>query len=358
MVHPVMWYLGGGESLCCETMKVLLSLGHEINLLSESFDVKGTETFLGFEGLFSRVRLLTYRNTGNTAPLGSYSHVQSHIRRQQSALDRTQGDSIGFYDLIFSSQDPAYIPDWDLPVIQWGYFPRSFPNKLGRATFRTLRDLPLRLYYQRKIARIGLVFAISEYSKVNFDRHWRRPSVLVYPPNRMVKPGPKRNLVITAGRAVPEKRLHLLWEAARMRPQFEFLLLAIRDSHFADYSELLSNERPSNGRIIFNAPKELYYRLLGEAKVYIHLMENERFGITIVEAMSSSCVPIVHDSGAPREIVDDKSGFRWRQITDLPDLIDRAMKIAPSDAASRRAADFNEESFAKRLSSAFAGLRV
>ena len=181
---------------------------------------------------------------------------------------------------------------------------------------------------------------------------------MVYPPSRMVRPGPKRNLIVTAGRAVPEKRLHLFWKAARMRPQYEFLILAIRDSYFADYSELLSEERPSNGRIIFNAPKETYYRLLSEAKVYIHLMENERFGITIVEAMSTSCVPIVHDSGAPREIVDNKSGFRWREIEDLPDIIDQAIKVAPSEAARLRATDFSNESFEKRLSSVFAGLRV
>ncbi len=143
-----------------------------------------------------------------------------------------------------------------------------------------------------------------------------------------------------------------------MRPQYEFLILAIRDAYFADYAQRLSNECPSNGRVIFNAPKETYYRLLGEAKVYIHLMENERFGITIVEAMSSFCVPIVHDSGAPREIVDSKSGFLWHQVEDLPALVDQAMRVAPSEVASRRAEDFNEQAFEKRLSSIFGGLRA
>jgi glycosyltransferase involved in cell wall biosynthesis len=358
MVHPVMWYLGGGESLCCETMKVLVNLGHEISLLSEMFDTKKVETFLGFEGLFARVKLLTYPSTGNKGPLGSYSHILSHTSSQGSILKASRRNSSRPYDLIFSSQEPAYIPDWNLPVIQWGYFPRAFPNKLGRGLFRTIRDLPLRKYYQRKVSRIGLVLAISEYSRLNFDRQWKRPSVLVYPPSRMVKPGSKTNLVVTAGRAVPDKRLHLLWKVARMRPQYDFLIMAIRDPQFADYSEFLANERPPNGKIIFNAPKETYYRLLGEAKVYIHLMENERFGITIVEAMSSFAVPIVHDSGAPTEIVDDQSGFRWRKIEDLPDIIDQAMKVAPSTAANRRAADFSDQSFGKRLSSIFGELRI
>jgi glycosyltransferase involved in cell wall biosynthesis len=358
MVHPVMWYLGGGESLCCETMNVLASLGHNLTLLSEPFDSKKTESFLGFEGLFSRINLLTYRLTRNKKPLGSYSHILSHTRGQRLALKSKNQVSKDDYDLIFSSQDPAYIPDLNLPVVQWGYFPRTFPNSIGRGLFRTVRDIPLRMYYQRKIGRIGLVLAISEYSKTNFDREWNRPSMLVYPPSRMVRPGSKRNLIVTAGRAVPEKRLHLLWNVARMRPQYDFFMMAIKDAYFVNYSQRLSDERPSNGRIIFNATKEMYYRNLSEAKVYVHLMENERFGITIVEAMSASCVPIVHDSGAPREIVDSTNGFRWRQIEDLPEIIDQAIRMAPSEAASQRASHFSDESFEKRLSSIFAGLRL
>ena len=47
---------------------------------------------------------------------------------------------------------------------------------------------------------------------------------------------------------------------------------------------------------------------------YIHCAENEHFGITIVEAMAAGCVPIVHDSGGPREIVTNDVGFRWRSL--------------------------------------------
>jgi len=85
-------------------------------------------------------------------------------------------------------------------------------------------------------------------------------------------------------------------------------------------------------------------------------MEKEPFGITVVEAMSASCVPVVHDSGGPREIVNDRVGFRWQSIDDVPDLVDKAMSIAPSDAAKRRAEDFNYEVFEKRFSSIFSTL--
>jgi glycosyltransferase involved in cell wall biosynthesis len=358
VVHPVLTYLGGGESLCLETIRVLLSHGHEITLLSEAFNLNTTEKFLGFNGLFTNIDPLLYPSTHNMSPLGSYSHIMAHLRGQRGALDLAKRDSRRPFDVLFSTQDPAYIPDLRLPVIQWGYFPHIFSRRTGRALHRTIRDLPLRVHYRRKVRRIGLVVAFSEYSKQYLDKEWKRPSVLVYPPCNMVKAGQKRDLVITAGRAVPAKRFHLLWQIARLRPQYQFLIMAVRDPHFEEYASNLAHECPDNGKIVFDAPKEAYYRFLGEAKVYVHLMESELFGITIVEAMSSSCVPIVHDSGAPREIVDSRTGFRWRQLGDLPTLIDEAIAKAPSVAASMRAEEFSRETFDKKLSSVLSGLRV
>lgn len=113
----------------------------------------------------------------------------------------------------------------------------------------------------------------------------------------------------------------------------------------------------SNGRTIHNASRETYQKLLGEAKVYLHLMEGERFGITIVEAMSASCLPAVHDSGAPKEIVDSETGFLWQRIEGIPAIIDEAIERSPSAAARSRAQDFSVERFEKRLSSIFSELQ-
>ncbi len=361
IVHPVMGLLGGGERLCCETIRALLSSGHQVTMLSEAFDPAKVESFFGYSGLFENVMLWLYPSRNNLGELGTTSHLLHHIRSQSRILKRV-GNSHGIgTDLMFSTQDVGYIPDLSLPVIQWGYFPRMFPRSLRNrspgAFARTIRYLPLRKYYDHKIARIGLVLAISQYSKWHLDKEWRRPTTLVYPACNMIAPGVKRDVVVTVARAVPVKRLELFWEVARRCPEYEFMMLLTQDPTFVDYSMSLARGAPANGTTIFNPVRELYHRILGEAKVYLHMMEREHFGITVVEAMSASCVPIVHDSGGPKEIVGGQVGFRWRNVRDIPSMIREAMKLSPSEAARKRAEHFNRERFDEALSKIFVELK-
>jgi glycosyltransferase involved in cell wall biosynthesis len=361
IVHPVMAFLGGAERLCCETIRSLLACGHEVTVLSETFDPSKVETFFGYEGLFEKTTLALYPSMNRIGRLGAASHLIHHLRCQKRVLKQLGSGKQLPFKLIFSTQDAGYIPDVGLPVIQWGYFPRLFPKPFhGHSPCnlaRALRWLPLRLHYVQKISRIGLVLAISQYSKSHLDDEWKRPSVIAYPPCNMVNRGVKRDLVVTVGRAVPVKRLELFWKVARLRPEYEFLMILTRDLSNLEYSMSLSKDSPPNGRTIFNPSKEIYHTLLGEAKVYLHLMEGEHFGISVVEAMSAWCVPVVHDSGGPKEIIAE-SGFRWQRIEDIPEMIDEAMRKAPSAIARSRAEEFSVPKFELRLSSIFSRLQA
>jgi glycosyltransferase involved in cell wall biosynthesis len=356
-----MAFLGGAERLCCETIHSLLAWGHQVTVLSETFDPSKIEAFFGHEGLFEKTTLALYPPMNRTKKLGTASHLMHHLRGQKRILRELGSGRELPFDLIFSTQDAGYIPDISLPVIQWGYFPRLFPKLLQshspRVLVRGLRWFPLRLHYAGKISRIGLVLAISQYSKSYLDSEWKRPSTMVYPPCNMVDRGAKRNLVVTVARAVPVKRLELFWEVARLRPQYEFLMILTRDPNYLEYSMRLSKDSPPNGGTIFNPSKDTYHKLLGKAKVYLHLMEGEHFGISLVEAMSAWCVPVVHDSGGPKEIVAE-SGFRWQSIEDVPDMIDEAIRSSPSASARSRAEDFSVSKFQTRLSSVFSTLQA
>jgi glycosyltransferase involved in cell wall biosynthesis len=352
-----MRFLGGGERLCCDTIRVLESLGHEVTLLSETFDSRKVEDFFGFESIFEKIKLLPYPMRPGPNLLGTYSHLIHHIRAQKFVLKKTQSARHPF-DLLFSTQDPGYIPDMRSPIIQWGYIPKPFPHRFSRSLTGAIQNLPLRLHYEERIERIGLVLAISGYSKWHLDNEWRRPSLLAYPACNMVELGKKKNLVVTAGRAAPEKNLDVFWRVARFCPGHEFLMLLTTEPYGDAYLSKLTKDCPSNGRIILNPPKEMYHRALGEARAYLHLMQGEHFGITIVEAMSAGCVPIVHDSGGPREIVDEKVGFRWQTEEQIPSMIYAAMKNSPSAIARERAQLFSRSKFDERIASIFSELRV
>jgi len=349
-----MKYMGGGERLCCETIRTLLSRGDEVTLLSEAFDPREIEDYFGYHGLFDQVRMSLYPSEESRGDLGTTSHIIHHLKGQKRFLKETKTSRSSF-ELLFSTQDPSYFPDLSIPVVQWGYIPRPFPklsrSRSPRAIAYSLRRTPLRLFYERKVARIGLVLAISQYAKEHLDKEWRRPSAVVYPACNMVNARPKRNLVATVARAVPIKRLDLFWKVAAARPQLDFIMVLTRDQAHLDYANRLVQTAPSNGKVVFNASTEQYHGILGEAKAYLHFMEDEHFGITVVEAMSALCVPIVHDSGGPKETVDSSGGFLWKTIGEIPQMLDNAISQLPSNALRERAENFSVEKFQSRLSS-------
>jgi len=329
--------MGGGERLCCETMRVIIDRGHELTLVSGEFNPIRLEQFFGYEGLFERLETVTYPADPREG-FGTYKHILHHVRGQKKAISGNSG-----YDIIFSTQDPGYFPDLSKPVIQWGYFPNALP--------RGMYGWPMRVHYTRKIRRIGLVLTISEYSRSHFDRVWKVPTTLVYPACNMIPPSPRKDdVIVTAARGVPEKSLELFWEVARRCPNYEFILLMTQDPRFVEYSLGLQRTAPSNGRVIMNPDKETYQRNLARARIYLHLMRGEHFGITVVEAMSAGCVPVVHDSGGPKEVIGG-SGFLWRTKEDIPELL----RIANSsyDVLSKqcieRARRFSRERFDARL---------
>lgn len=81
----------------------------------------------------------------------------------------------------------------------------------------------------------------------------------------------------------------------------------------------------------------------------------EHFGISVVEAMSAGCVPVVFAAGGPKEIVsDDENGFLFTDRNELFHKTKLLMTDARiwqrlSDAAQVRANDFSPERFSSQL---------
>jgi alpha-1,2-mannosyltransferase len=90
--------------------------------------------------------------------------------------------------------------------------------------------------------------------------------------------------------------------------------------------------------------------ILLNSKVYFHCAIDEHFGISVIEAMASGCVPIVHDSGGPKEIVPEK--FRYKTIDDATEKIRNAiMDWSPEGAWELRNSTlkFSQENFSKEF---------
>ena len=146
----------------------------------------------------------------------------------------------------------------------------------------------------------------------------------------------RQDLMIDAFRQLvvlhPEAELHL---AGSLPTESEFR------AYFADL------QKKAEGLPIFfhpNASSEQLARLYAEASLYWHLSGYgideakeaqccEHFGITIVEAMSAGCIPLVVNRGGPPEIVQQGvTGHVFESLDDLVKISDRILSLPDDDA--------------------------
>ena len=107
-------------------------------------------------------------------------------------------------------------------------------------------------------------------------------------------------------------------------------------------------------------------QILSRCGIYIHACGykinedknpelTEHYGISLVEAMASGCVPFVVPKGGPLEIVqNEKNGFHWESIDQLIDLLKKVTSDSElfrdsSKGAIQRSMNFSQESFQKYL---------
>ncbi len=314
--------------------------GHEVSLLTEDLDEAGFEDFYGCSGLFNRIHRSYY--PAFKPLLGSRALLYQRLIYNWFQIRRAA--AMETYDLVLSTQDIEYVPSTCVPAVQYCYFTESFSHLATDQASPTWRIYyrPATIYYLNRVRRVGTLLSVSDFTRGFVKKNWGRDSSTLYPPCPVEDYSEfggvqfRENLVITIGRLVPEKRLGLFVDLARMVPKTKFVAVG----------------SPSDRT--FLSPLRKVKDVLGRAMAYVHCAENEHFGITIVEAMAAGCVPIVHDSGGPREIVNEDVGFRWRDLRTAADCISKLshndeLRQRLSVAAAARAKRFSPEMFESKM---------
>ncbi len=356
VVHPRMSVRGGGERVAVHTVVALKRVGHEVSLASEEFDVAAFEDFFGSRATFDGVTQLSYPPFSPTVKgrFLLYQRVRYHQRRLSRVLSNA-----GSFDLVVSTQDIGYVPSVRSKTVQYCYFPEYFAHleSSPSSPWWNLYYWPVSRFYRERVGRVDVLLSVSEFTRGFVRSKWGRDSVTLYPPCPVdlyaMPSGPREDLVITIGRIVPEKRMDLFVNLAARLPHYKFALIGSLDPERTPYFEQLKKHAPENLSFILS-PLRKVKDLLARAKAYVHSAVNEHFGISIVEAMAAGCVPVVHDSGGPREIVSDKVGFRWANIQQaagqISELIENErLREKLSDNAIARAREFRPEVFENGL---------
>lgn len=91
-------------------------------------------------------------------------------------------------------------------------------------------------------------------------------------------------------------------------------------------------------------------RILSRSKVYLNLARNEHFGMATVEAMAAGCIPVVHDSGGPKEFVPKR--WRYKDSEGASDKIRQAFDFwsgAEAEKISKATDRFDESHYHRRI---------
>jgi glycosyltransferase involved in cell wall biosynthesis len=226
---------------------------------------------------------------------------------------------------------------------------------------------------QLKLKTYKSVICNSQFTKKIIDQTYGINSIVIYPPVDVDQfiPLNKEKLIISVARfskSLHSKKQEILIEAFKKLYEegitdWKLVLTGGMDSNSKDIVEILKQQAeryPINiiPNIKFNELKSLY----GKASIYWHGTgfnidlekepeKAEHFGITVVEAMSAGCIPIVVNNGGPKEIIEP--GISGEVYETIEELINKTRKIMNSENkrkemsqnAIKRSKQFSKEKF-------------
>lgn len=116
----------------------------------------------------------------------------------------------------------------------------------------------------------------------------------------------KTDTVLTFGRISRDKMLHRVIEIAKFAPGFKFIISGRALEKEMGYVRELMSVMPENVSIVLNPDMKTKDHLFRSSKVYLHTKMSENYGISVAEAISYGCYPIVPlRSGAYEDILEN-----------------------------------------------------
>jgi len=168
----------------------------------------------------------------------------------------------------------------------------------------------------------------------------------------------REDIIVSCGRYSMEKRYHFILDVARHLPGYRFYIIgSISSPSSRDYYNRVRAMKEKLGldnvELLVDYPRTKQIMLYSHAKAYMHAMIGEHFGISIVEAMASSLVPVVHKSGgAWMDIVDyGRYGYGYSSLEEAIEAVEKAVKNYWSlrEKMVNRAKQFTKEAFMEKM---------
>jgi glycosyltransferase involved in cell wall biosynthesis len=236
----------------------------------------------------------------------------------------------------------------------------SFPYKLLIGIFLDLF---------KSLIQKPILITNSKFTRQLIGTYLGTYPLVVYPPVETtkymtVRHIPKKgNIVLTISRLEEIKNLSLIPKIARETKNAKFIILGSTAAASKGYISQLLREARAFGvenriEVVQNANETSKKEILSRAKIYLHTMPGEYFGISIVEAMAAGLVPVVHQSGGPwLDILEESQGaygYSYRSVDEAAHIINKLLekeheRLQVSSRAIERSKLFDSERFKRSM---------
>jgi glycosyltransferase involved in cell wall biosynthesis len=348
---------GGGERLSLAVMQAISDIGIDFDITTlEKPNVHRIENSFGNK-LASMIEKASTINILQSAleKEPEQSDIEQRKVRDYDLTINTHGEALPYYRHYFSKKNSivqCHFPTAKYHIVSENenYLKETkvgsiikniiINNKTitttgtNRASFQKLKDSYLNLM------RNSVVVTNSEFSKKAIAEELGIEALVLNPPvdiepfrNAALISNYREDIVLVLSRIVPYKRIENAIAVAKILKENNIgkgmkIIGNLYDDDFLVgnyYSQLLKmiKEYSLEDYVSFeiNVNFEKIMDTMRHAKVYLHTMSGESFGISTVEAMSAGLIPVVPDIGGHTEFVPQKYQF---------DTLEKAFEIISS----------------------------
>ncbi len=322
---PTLNVYGGGEFVALAIANTLAQHNREVTLFSSSqVNPKAIKNFFG-ETLHPSIQTLKQPTNFASRGLGDFYQtiLHSYIAKTKCAafID-------AFSNCVYPWAQVTYV---HYPYLNREAFSKTFPY-LTSPRIVQAGTLP-HVIMEKKLVDYSkrLVLANSRYTAAEIKAFSGKTAQVLYPPfsssisalGKDAAKNPQEDLVVTVSRLDANKLLERIPQiAAQTERNIKFAVVGrLCSESTLNHLQVLVKKLDLVDRVKFypNASAQQKIELLKKAKLYLHTMVGEHFGISIVEAMALGCVPVVHDSGGMKEFVPPQ--YRYNTVGEASEKI-------------------------------------
>lgn len=321
---PTLNVYGGGEFVAIAIANTLAQNHFNVVLFTDKkVNPKGIKDFFG-ETLHPSIQTVEQPTHFNSRGLADFYQTifHSYIAKSKCSLFIDT-----FSNCVFPWTQVSYI---HFPFLNHYSFRKKFPY-LNSPHLLQVGTLP-HVLIEKNLVNYDekLVFSNSYYTAEEVKKYSGKNTEVLYPSfpssssTENITKNCQEKMVVTTSRFEPNKRLERIpYIASQTESSIKFAVigrLCSKETLSALQNQVKKLNLTNRVKFYPDATAQKKIELLKDAKIYLHTMIGEHFGISIVEAMASGCLPIVHNSGGMREFVPKQ--YRYETLQEAACKID------------------------------------